>query len=183
MRILNRTVAALLLSALPLAAQEDIARMALPELLAALADPATEEWELVERRILREWSRSGSPALDLLMRRGREALAAGDPVAAAEHFTAILERAPDFAEAWNARATAYYQAGDAGPSLDDIARTLALNPHHFGALSGLGTILEETGNLDGAQAAFAAARAIHPHHPGIQAALERVERALSGRTL
>ena len=56
---------------------------------------------------------------------------------AIEHFTALIDHAPDFAEGWNARATAYYQTGDFGPSIADIGQVLTLNPRHFGALVGL----------------------------------------------
>src|SRR5690606_3470319 len=100
--------------------------------------PDNAEWRLAEADILREWSKSGSPAMDLLLKRGREAMEAGDLKAAIEHLTALTDHAPEFAEGWNARATAYFLAGAFGPSVDDIRHTLALNPRHFGALAGLG---------------------------------------------
>lgn len=178
-RLLNPVVAALLaaLVAWPLQAQ-DATKQA--ELLAQLADPGVERWQRVERELLSEWSKSGSAAMDLLLQRGRVALQAGNTDAAIEHLTALTDHAPDFAEGFNARATAYYQAGRYGPSMEDIARTLALNPNHFGALSGLGLILEETGFNDRALAAFRAAHAIHPNQPGIKASLERLERKVAG---
>ena len=42
-----------------------------------------------------------------------------------------IDHAPDFAEGWNARATAYYQAGEFGPSVADIGHVLTLNPRHL----------------------------------------------------
>jgi tetratricopeptide (TPR) repeat protein len=108
---------------------------------------------------------------------------AGDTAAAIEHLTALTDHAPDFAEGWNARATAYFHAGLYGPSLADIQRTLALEPRHFGALSGLGLIFEELGRKEQALAAWRLAHAIHPHSPGINAAIERLEREVSGTDL
>lgn len=184
-RILNPVVAAtlalVLLAAAPPAQATEPDR--LETLMAELADPGLERWQRVERQIVAIWSRSGSAAMDLLLQRGRAALEAGDTAAALEHLTALTDHAPGFAEGWNARATAWFQAGRYGPAMADIRQALALNPQHFGALAGLGAILEDTGDDTAAQAVFAAAHAIHPHHPAIRRALERLDRKLSGRSL
>ena len=153
------------------------------ELFRQLADPDNARWELAQSDILREWSKSGSPAMDLLLMRGKEAMEAGDIVAAIEHLTALTDHAPGFAEGWNARATAYFIAGQFGPSVADIARTLELNPKHFGALAGLGQILEATGRTEAALGAYKAALAIHPHMDGIKQAVERLTRESQGTDL
>lgn len=145
------------------------------------AAPATRA--RIENQIWEIWSQSGSASMDLLLERGREALAASDTAQAIEHFTALVEGAPDFAEGFNARATAYYQAGLIGPALADIGRTLTLEPRHFGALTGLGLILEETGDVARAVEAYGAALAIHPHRPDLREALERLEAELQGKTI
>lgn len=163
--------------ALPAHAEEE---SELDGLFEALKAVDATNWERIEDRIWALWSRSGSAALDLLLDRGREALAGDDLEAAIEHLTALTDAAPDFAEGWNARATAYYQAGLVGPALADIARTLALEPRHFGALTGLGLILEETGDAEGAIRAYKAALAIHPHRPDLRKAIERLEDELQG---
>lgn len=170
---------ALALAALPAAAADD----RLTALFADLADPANEHWQRTESDILREWSKSGSAAMDMLLKRGQQAMEAGDTEAAIAHLTALTDRAPDFAEGWNARATAYFMAGMHGPSVADIARVLDLEPRHFGALAGLGMILTETGNEKAALAAFRAARAIHPHRPDLDEAVKRLERDLEGTAL
>ena len=148
-----------------------------------LAAPDLADWEQVEQDIWEEWSRSGSPAMDLLLERGREAMSEGDLDTAIEHFTALTDHAPDFAEGWNARATAYFGAEEFGLSIDDIQRTLALNPRHFGALQGLGRILEELGDPENALKAYEAAHAVHPHRPNIEQAIERLERDISGQDI
>lgn len=168
-------VFALMLAVGPAAAQTA------DELLADLADPELERWQRVERQLISEWSKSGSPAMDLLLQRGREAMTAGELEAAIEHLTALTDHAPEFAEGWNARAAAYFQAGRYGPAMADLARTLELNPRHFGAMTGLGLILEEIGRTPQALEVFRAARAIHPHQPVIRRALERLEARVSGR--
>lgn len=191
--ILNPVVAALaalmIAGAPPVAAQTapppaaEPAPDDVPGLLAALADPAHRAWRRTEREILRVWSRSGSPSMDLLLQRGRQAMRDGDNAAAIEHLTALVDHAPDFAEGWNARATAYYNAGQYGPSVDDIAMTLSLNPHHWGALSGLGMILEQTGSKTAALGAYRAALAIHPHLDAIRERVERLARETQGQDI
>ena len=137
----------------------------------------------IEREIITEWSKSGSPAMDLLLQRGQDAMAAGDYQTAIEHFTALTDHAPDFAEGWNARATAYYMVGEFGPSIKDIARTLTLNPRHFGALSGLGMIFQELGEPEKALEVYRAALAIHPHLGSVLEAVEALEKETGGQDL
>lgn len=155
----------------------------LDDLFAALREADATSWEQIEDRIWTEWSESGSPAMDLLLARGRAATEAEDYTAAIEHLTALVENAPDFAEGWNARATAYYGAGLIGPALKDLARTLELEPRHFAALAGLAMILEETGKETAALGAYSAALAIHPRQPDLRQAVERLEGALRGESI
>jgi tetratricopeptide (TPR) repeat protein len=137
----------------------------------------------IEREIYAEWSKSGSAAMDLLLERGRTALQEGDPELAIQHLTALTDHAPEFAEGWNALATAYFQAGEYGPSVREIGRTLTLNPRHFGALSGLGMILEELGENEKALEAYKAALAINPQLTGTKDAVERLEAEAAGQQL
>lgn len=177
--ILNLAVAAsVLLAPFSVASAQE-----LPELLSELARPDNEGWRRVERQVIGAWSKSGSAAMDLLLQRGRDAIREGDYKAAVEHLTALTDHAPDFAEGWNARATALFHANQYGPALDDLARTLALNPNHFGALAGLGSILRETGNKPAALRAFKAALAIHPHLEQVRQAADRLEKELSGQAI
>jgi len=155
----------------------------LDDLYNGLREAGPEAAAAIESRIWAEWSRSGSPTLDLLLERGREALQNEDPALAVEHMTALIDHAPDFAEAYNTRATAYFQQGLYGPSLEDIRMALTLNPRHFAAMSGLGLILEELGYEKEALDAWRAAREIHPNQQGAEAAVERLERAVEGQAL
>lgn len=151
------------------------------DLLARLADPEEEEWEKVQEQILRLWSRSGSDSMDLLLTRGRAALRDGDMVKALHHFSALVDHAPGFAEGWNARATAFFMHGEYGQALADIERALALEPRHFGALSGLGLILDQLDEDEAALRAYRETLKLNPHIERIREAAERLSPEVDGR--
>jgi tetratricopeptide (TPR) repeat protein len=136
----------------------------------------------IESEIWAIWSTytGGNGEVTQAFERGAADLASSDPHAAIEEFSRVVERAPDFAEGWNKRATAYYLAGDYAASVGDIRRTLALEPRHFGALSGLGLIFAALDDLPAALKAFEAAFAIDPHLPGVQANIDAIKKALAG---
>jgi tetratricopeptide (TPR) repeat protein len=157
------------------ASPEDEAR--LDTLFAELAEPGREDWERIESDITRIWSRSGSPAMDLLLSRGNAAMEAEDLPTAIEYFSALIDHAPDFAEGWNARATAYYMMGEYSLSIADVQHVLALNPRHFGALAGLAFMMESLGEPDLALEALKAAQALNPNQPNINQAAKRLEQA------
>lgn len=159
-------------------AQEDPAKLA--ELLAELASPEAEDWEHIESQIVDIWSRSGSRSMDMLLERGRDALDEENYLVALEHFTALTDHAPEFAEGWNMRATVFYLLDRFELSVADIGRTLALNPDHFGALNGLGIILEHMGEEKDALAAYRRVEALNPHMDNVRDAIERLERRVSG---
>ncbi|GLS87926.1 hypothetical protein GCM10010873_29000 [Cypionkella aquatica] len=178
----NRIVAAFVLvflSCLPATAQT----AKLDDLFARLQKADAADATQIESDIWMEWSKSGSPAMDLLLQRGKEAMANGQPDVAVQHLTALVDHAPDFAEGWNARATAYYQLGEFGPSISDIGHVLTLNPRHFGALSGLGSIFEELGEPAQALEVYKATLKIDPHAPGVEEAVSRIETELQGKDL
>ncbi|MCG6883972.1 MAG: tetratricopeptide repeat protein [Silicimonas sp.] len=177
-RFLKYVVAAFLLSG-PVFA-DDAELEALFEGLKG-ADAATAAQ--IENRIYMLWSQSGSASMDLLLNRGRDALDTGDTVLAIRHFTALIDHAPDFAEGYNGRATAYFQAGKYGLSLEDIRQTLQLNPRHFSAMSGLALILEELDRPEDALAAWREVEKINPNREGLKDAIRRLERRVEGETL
>ncbi|WP_370400883.1 tetratricopeptide repeat protein [Sulfitobacter sp. JB4-11] len=137
----------------------------------------------IARDIEREWSRSGSAAMDMLLTRGREALSEGDFRLAIEHFTALTDHAPDFAEGFHARAEAYFRRDLYGPALDDLQRTLALNPQHYDAIFGLAVLMQEFGDLRRAAELYRKVLEIHPHHENAQTALKRLKRDGIGREI
>ena len=148
-------------------------------LFAELAEPDRPDWSRTEAEIVRLWSQSGSPAMDLLLQRASKAIEAEDYDLAIEHLSALVDHAPDFAEGWNARATAFFLMGEYSLSLADIEHVLALNPRHFGALEGLGAIFEELGEPALALRALRAAHDINPE-PSERAGEPRASRAENG---
>lgn len=159
----------------PSAASAQDRQAQLDSLFSQLQTADNSNWEALEEEIWELWSRSGSAAMDLLLQRGQNAIENGDLDRAVAHLSALTDHAPGFAEGWNARATAFYLQGRLGLSLDDIARTLALEPRHFGALTGLGLILEELGDEALALDAYRHALAIHPFSDDIKDAVTRLE--------
>jgi tetratricopeptide (TPR) repeat protein len=157
---LNRIVTACLAVvtfSLPLRAEET----RLDALLSDLSQAEPAEARKIAAEIELEWSKSGSPAMDLLLRRGEDAIEAGDLEAAVEHLSALIDHAPQFAQGWHLRSVAFFKQ----------------------ERYGLGVLLDETGHPDLAHDAFSRALAIHPHHKDVSEAQERVARKLGGAEL
>lgn len=180
---LNTTLAALLAIAAfsPAALAQDEAR--LDQLYNRLAQADPGESARIADDIQHELSKTGSPAMDLLLKRGRDAMRAGDPEAAIDHLTALTDHDPDFAEGWHARSVAYARIGLYGPALADLERALALNPRHFAAIYSLAVLLEEVGQPGLARDAYAQVKAIHPHFEDVSRALDRLDAELGGANL
>lgn len=134
-------------------------------------------------QIFTEWEKSGSPAIDLLLRRGRDALERRDIEAALDHLSAAIDHAPDFAEAYHARASVFYEAGMIGPALDDLRQTLVLNPRHFRAMQGVAVILGELGMAEESLEIFRLVQEMHPADPDVAAMIEGLSAQLEGQTL
>jgi tetratricopeptide (TPR) repeat protein len=178
---LKPIVTALLLTvtySLPLQAQDTA-----EDLLAQLQNAQEAEAARIEREIDILWSRTGSASMDLLLKRGRDAMEEDDTQAAIEHFTALTDHAPEFAEGWHARATAYYTAGLYGPAMADLERALVLNPQNFNAIFGLGVMMQEFGEYERAEQAFRNVLDLHPHHENAKTALDQLKGRGIGRTL
>lgn len=153
------------------------------DLLESLQEATPEEAQRIDRQITSVWSRSGSPSMDLLLRRGREALDEDDVGTAIEHFTALTDHAPDFAEGWHGLARAYFEAELYGPTLDALGHVLALNPDHYGALFGLGVMFQQFGDTARAEEAFREVLRLNPHHEQAKQALERLKTEGIGHSL
>ena len=144
------------------------------ELQAAPADQVEQSVRIVDQ-ISAIWSDSGSTSMDLLLQRGKEALDSGDAQAAIDHFSALVDHAPEFAEGYHGRAMAYFEAGYFGPALNDLRTTLALNPRHFMAMTGLAFILEDTGESEQALEIYREVLELNPHDENVQKAVTRLE--------
>ncbi len=133
------------------------------EALAALrgSDPALAA--RAEATLWQVWCRSGIREVDGLLEQGIEAMERHELAEAGAVFSRIIDRAPDFAEGWNKRATVRYLAEDYAGSIADCEETLTRKPHHFGALSGQGLCHMALGQYREAAALFRRALDVHPH--------------------
>jgi tetratricopeptide (TPR) repeat protein len=133
--------------------------------------------------LLHSYSESGSDTADLLLRRARQAIGAEQYPDAFKILDSTIALLPDWAEGWNARATARYLDDDYNGSMADIAQTLKREPRHLGALMGMGTILEARGKREDALKVYERALAIAPHWRNAQEAADRLKSALAGSEL
>jgi tetratricopeptide (TPR) repeat protein len=132
--------------------------------------------ESAERDIIEIWLESGSDTVDLLMQWSLDAMEEKNYPLALDYLDRILIMQPNYAEGWNKRATVHFLTDDYSKAIADIEQTLALEPRHFGALSGLGTILREIGDVDRAVIAFREALAVDPHLDSVRDALDEIEK-------
>src|SRR6187200_2159590 len=131
------------------------------------AAPDADSAKQVENRIWALWTASGSDTANLLMTRTKTAIEGKDLDLALQLLDATIKIKPDYVEAWNRRATIRYMRKEYGEALLDIRQVLMREPRHFGALSGLGMILQEFGDEKRALDVFRRALEINPHLPEI----------------
>jgi tetratricopeptide (TPR) repeat protein len=137
----------------------------------------------IEAQIWEIWMESGDQNVDALMAIGTAALNDEDYGQAYRAFGRVVQLAPNFAEGWNKRATALYLLGRFQDSMKDIDKTLALEPRHFGALSGLGLCNAQLDKEKEALDAFEKALAINPNMPGIKQDAEDVKKSLAAKSI
>ena len=156
----------------------------LPDLFAQLAasksfndaDPlASEIWDI--------WLHHDDAEVARFMTIGIAAMNRGNREVAFNAFDHVVGMAPDFAEGWNKRATVHFMLENYADSMRDIERTLALEPRHFGALSGMGLIFDAIGNPGAAANAWERALAVHPHIQGARQKVKDLRRLQKGRPI
>jgi tetratricopeptide (TPR) repeat protein len=145
--------------------------------------PDDESAKYVENRIWAMWIATDSDTTTLLMTRVKAAVDAKDLDLGIKLLTAIIDIKPDYLEAWNRRATIYYMKKDFDDSLADIHEVLKREPRHFGALSGLGMIMQEVGDDKHALDAFRRALAVHPHLEHIPDLVKQLTDKVEGRDI
>jgi tetratricopeptide (TPR) repeat protein len=137
----------------------------------------------IESRIWAVWTISGSDTCNLLMARVKIATDAKDYDLALKLLNAVIEIKPDYVEAWNQRATIYYLKDDYAHAIADIGEVLAREPRHFGALSGLGMILQELGDDKDALNAYRDALKIDPRLENVPDAVKDLTVKVEGRDI
>ena len=145
--------------------------------------PDADSAKHIENRIWALWVASGSDTANLLMTRVKQAIDGKDVSLAIKLLDSLIELRPDYVEAWNRRATLYYLQKDYVRAMADIRQVLAREPRHFGAISGLGMILQEFGDDKHALEAFRRAVAIHPHLQKIPELIKTLSEKVEGRDI
>jgi len=166
-------------------AQADQDDSRLPALFEQLKQAESEDKaQTTARQIWQIWSQyPQSPEVENQLATGTILMNAGKFSQAEQIFTAIIDRYPDFAEPWNKRATLYFLQGRFEASRADIAQTVAREPSHFGALSGLGLVEMHLGNFKAALSAYEAAHQLHPYLQGYDKITETLKKSLGGQAL
>jgi tetratricopeptide (TPR) repeat protein len=137
----------------------------------------------VEARIWALWLQTPSDTAALLMMRAKAAMDAQQTDVAMKLLDAVIKLRPDYVEAWNRRATLYYLKNDYAHSLEDIEQVLVREPRHFGALAGLGMIMQDLGEEKRALDAFRQALAINPHLEKVPELVKTLTEKVEGRDI
>ncbi len=137
----------------------------------------------IEDRIWALWLASGSDTTNLLMTRAKTAVEAEDLGLAIRLLDVIVETRPQYIEGWNRRATLFFMKKDYASALADIRQVLKREPRHFGALAGLGLIMQDIGDDKRALEAYRKAIAIHPRLKGIADKVKSLTEKVEGREI
>ena len=156
-------------------AQESVRKPVLDEFFERLAAAKDEEEADGIAGAIDGWfQRSGSDTADLLMSRALSALHRKENKTAVDVLDKLVVIEPQWAEAWSQRATARFMNGDRAGAVEDLGHALSREPRHFGALSGLGSILYNMGFEKRALEVFRRALAIRPHQSEVKQMIDKL---------
>ena len=93
------------------------------------------------------WYEVDDPKVIEYFEKGIQAMNLRNYPLAIRFFNNLIEEDPNFAEGWNKRATVHFMMGNFDQSMQDIIKTLELEPRHFGALDGMGLIFIHQGQF------------------------------------
>lgn len=138
-----------------------------------------EELQVAETGIWEIWFESGKGDVDSLMEEAGAAVQVGKLAYAEGLYSQVIDKAPEFSEGWNRRATVRYYQEDFEGSMDDIQRTLRLEPRHFGATWGLGMILGLQRDFSAAIAAFERLLELKPNAQDVKQRIDLLKEELA----
>jgi tetratricopeptide (TPR) repeat protein len=137
----------------------------------------------IEERIWTVWTASRSDTANLLMMRVKTAIEAKDLDLAVRLLDGIVKIKPDYIEGWNRRATIFYIKKDYGRAIADIRQVLKREPRHFGALAGLGLILQDIGDDKQALEVYRRALEVYPRMERIPDIVKTLQEKIEGRDI
>ena len=133
----------------------------------------------ITKKIWTIWHETNDIKIEEDFYRGMESLRTRDFIMSIAFFTQVIEKKPNFAEAWNKRATAYYLIGNFDKSMHDINETLKLEPRHFGAMDGMGLIFIHLHQYEKAIKIYEQMLEIFPNNQSIKNKKKLMEENLS----
>jgi tetratricopeptide (TPR) repeat protein len=139
--------------------------------------------ERVAGQIWEQWFDSGSSSIDLMMQWSQKAVEEQKYDVALDFLDEVIMLSPDYAEGWNRRATLHFMMSNYAKSMSDIDHTLALEPRHFGALSGMAQILRNTGKKESALRAWQRVLDIYPMMRNAQNEVATLSEELAGESI
>jgi len=148
----------------------------IPAVAERLKDPDPMTNQMAEHALWSIWFRCGSAGANEELARGTQCLSDRKFDCAFKHFGRAVELSPDFAEAYNQRAIAYYLQERFEESLIDCHHAVRLMPSHFGAWAGLGHCYAHLNQPREAIKAYEKALAINPHLDCIKQAVSELRK-------
>jgi tetratricopeptide (TPR) repeat protein len=136
--------------------------------------------ERIAGQIWEQWFQSGSASIDLMMQWAQHAMEQKKYDVALDFLDEVITLQPNYAEGWNRRATVNFMMSNYAKSMSDIDHTLALEPRHFGALSGMAQILRDTGKKEQALKAYQRVLEIYPMMRSAQNEVATLSEELAG---
>ena len=136
--------------------------------------------ERIAGRISEAWSQSGSASIDLMMGWSKTAMDNKKFDVALDFLDQVVTMEPTYAEGWNRRATVHFMMQNYAKSMSDINHTLQIEPRHFGALSGMGQIMKNTGREELALQAWERVLDIYPMMRSAQNEVATLSEELAG---
>ena len=137
----------------------------------------------IEKKIWATWTHRGDELVDRHMSLGIKAMHAGAHKLALREFTTVINLDQNFSEGWNKRATIHYIMGNFDKSIQDIKRTLALEPRHYGAMSGMALILDATEHTEGALKVWQQVLEFTPYNQQIRKRILQLRNEIRGTAI
>ena len=98
-------------------------------------------------------------------------------------FTDAIDLDPNWAEAWNKRATVFYMVGEFEKSQNDIDKVLKLEKRHFGALAGQGLVNIQLQNYEKAIKSYQMAEEIYPGMNSPKLMIKQIEEIIKSQSI
>ena len=128
------------------------------------------------------WYEVDDPKVIEYFEKGIQAMNLRNYPLAIRFFNNLIEEDPNFAEGWNKRATVHFMMGNFDQSMQDIIKTLELEPRHFGALDGMGLIFIHQGQFQQAIDVYDKMLEIFPFSVKTMDKKERIQSFISQST-